>query len=149
MFLHHCLDVAVTRVLLDYVVFQPLHWDWMILVTCAAEGTFKRWDSASMSAKTVTERNKVCVQSITQVKCTMTKLKTDFRPAQPAAPASRRHTERALPSSRNFSIQLFWSQMMKDEVIMFCLWQRALNTLPNRKEVYQHTPRRYLELPVL
>lgn len=37
--LHDCPDVAVTRVLLDYVVFQSFHWNWVFMVLGAAEVT--------------------------------------------------------------------------------------------------------------
>ena len=38
-FLHHCLDVAVTSVLLDYVVLQHFQWHWLFMVLGAAEVT--------------------------------------------------------------------------------------------------------------
>lgn len=37
--LHDCPDVAVTRVLLDHVVFQFFHWHWVFMVLGAAEVT--------------------------------------------------------------------------------------------------------------
>lgn len=47
--LHHCLDVAVTSVLLDYVVFKHFHRHWLFMVLRTAEVS---WNSTEYNQLT-------------------------------------------------------------------------------------------------
>lgn len=87
--LHHCLDVAVTSVLLDYVVFQHFHRHWLFMVLRTAEVS---WDSTEYNQLTNNVNKLWTITNICgcHTYCSQT---------APAAGPGQTNTAWALPSS--------------------------------------------------